>query len=174
MNAVAQRVLTAVVTLLAVLALSPVTAGADDVLTLTPTELVVIDRSLDGSRVRVTGEAIGEDLHADGDHRWVNILADGTAVGVFVSNDSADQIDVYGDHTHRGDTIEVVGTVNVACDEHGGEFDIHAEEFTVVAEGGTIDRPVAPWKGIVGVLAAVVAFIEMRVLGRVRERHLLV
>ena len=28
-------------------------------------------------------------------------------------------------------------TVNVACEQHGGEFDIHAEELTIVERGRT-------------------------------------
>ncbi len=162
-----------VVMLLAVAVLAlPLTANADDVLELTTAELVVIDRSLDGSRVRVTGEAIGEDLRASKHHRWVNLLDGSTAIGVFVTNELAEQVDVYGDHTHRGDVVEVVGILNIACDEHGGEFDIHAEEFKVIAEGGTIERPVAPWKGIAGLVAVVVALVEIRLLSYMRERDL--
>ena len=72
-------------------------------------------------------------------HRWVNVLGDGAAIGVYVTNELAEQVEIYGDHTHRGDSVEVVGIVNIACDQHGGEFDVHAEEFRVI-EPGDADR----------------------------------
>lgn len=158
--------------LIAAVLIAPLSAGADEAIELSTAELVVIDRSLNGALVRITGEAIGEDLHADKQHRWVNVLGDSTAIGVYVTNESAEQVDVYGDHTHRGDTVEVVGIVNIACDQHGGEFDVHAEEFAVVNEGETVPRPVAPWKGIAGVAAMAVALVELRYLRHRRERTL--
>lgn len=144
---------------------------ANDVIDMNVPGLVAIDRSLDGSMVSFSGEAIGEDLRADPGHRSVNVLEDGVAVGVYVTNEQAAQIEVFGDHGHRGATVHVIGRVNIACNQHGGEFDVHAEEFRVGAPGETIDRPINPAKAAAAALALTVAMVEARLYRRMRERQ---
>ncbi|MDO9107411.1 MAG: hypothetical protein Q7U89_00255, partial [Coriobacteriia bacterium] len=55
--------------LIAVLGLVPTVAYAETVMT--AGEVVAIDHALDGTRLTFQGEAVGEDLRADADHRWV-------------------------------------------------------------------------------------------------------
>jgi hypothetical protein len=138
---------------------------------LTPAELVVIDREMDGARVEIIGEAIGEDLHADADHRWVNLLGGGTAVGVWLTNTDASRIGRFGDYRATGETLKVTGIVNVACDAHGGEFDVHAEKVERIAPGVPTPHPVEPWKGFVALAGLALAGFEMRLFRRLKDRR---
>ncbi|MHB9003538.1 MAG: hypothetical protein ACYC6C_05680, partial [Coriobacteriia bacterium] len=119
----------------------------------------------------LTGEAIGEDLRADADHRWINLRSDGTAVGVYVTDAVAETITTYGTGKHIGDTITAIGTLNVACDTHAGEFDIHADRIELTRPGRPIENGPEWWKAAVGLLAAGVGFAEWRFLGRLRDRE---
>lgn len=160
-------------TLLAVaacLALAPAVAGATEATLLSPADVVAIDRARDGDVIRLSGEAIGEDLRAGATHRWVNVLGEGTAVGVWMTDADAAKVDTYGDHHSSGDLLEVVGTVNIGCDQHGGEFDVHARTVKVVLEGAPTPRPIAPWKGVVALLALSLAFIEVRLFRKYHDR----
>jgi hypothetical protein len=134
--------------------------GVDEPL-LSPDALVTIDRSRDGERVTVQGEAIGESLRADSGHRWVNVLGDSTAVGIFTTNADAAGIGNFGSYRHTGDIVRVTGILNVACDQHGGEFDEHAEVMEVVAVGTPTEHPIGWWKLFVVLVAAVVLVVEV-------------
>lgn len=133
----------------------------------TPDELIGIDRGLDGTRVTLEGEAIGEDLRADADHRWVNLLGESVAVGVYMRNADAALIDTFGSYKQSGDIVRVTGIVNIACDQHGGDFDVHAEIVQVISEGQPISRPPQMWK----LVLAAVFFAAFAVMAVVYSRR---
>lgn len=93
----------------------------------------------DGKTVTFRGEVIG--VMMKGDFAWVNILDNEVAIGVWCHAEDARKVSVIGDYRHVGDKVEVVGTFHMACPEHGGDLDIHADNFTVVAVGRELDRP---------------------------------
>lgn len=101
-------------------------------------ELVKNSADFDGAAVTFRGEVIG--ILVRGDSAWVNVLDNGVAIGVWCSANDAKKVSVVGDYTHIGDTVEVVGTFHMACPEHGGDLDIHAENFTVVSAGRELGR----------------------------------
>ena len=136
---------------------------------LAPDEVVESAAALDGEMLTLTGEAIGESLHADSTHRWVNVLGGGTAIGVFVLDSDAERISRFGDHSGVGDTVEVTGRFNRACEQHAGEMDIHAESLLVVSEGAPTNNPVEGWQGLAGAGLLLVALVEYRLLGYLRE-----
>lgn len=140
---------------------------------MSPADVVAIDRAQDGSVVIVEGEAIGEHLRARGGGRWVNILGEGVGLGIWVTDEMAEGIEYFGDHRHDGDIVRVVGIVNVACDQHAGEFDVHAESFSTIAVGGPREMEIQPIKGIVGGAGIVVAFFLWRLYRQRRERRML-
>jgi len=96
-------------------------------------DLVALPPSEEGRQVRIRGEAIGEALRSDPGYVWVNTLDEGVAVGVHIDRAQADSIDGYGDYNRTGSIIEVAGTFNVACEQHGGDLDIHARTLRVIA-----------------------------------------
>ena len=140
---------------------------------MSPAEVVAIDRALDGSVVIVEGEAIGEHLRARGGGRWVNILGDEVGLGIWVTDEMAEGIEHFGDHRYDGDIVRVVGTVNIACEQHAGEFDVHAESFAVIASGGPREMEIQPVKGFIGAAGMVIAFFLWQLYRRRRDRRML-
>jgi hypothetical protein len=104
----------------------------------------------DGATVSFAGEVVSEALHGGQDSVWVNVLSSGTAVGVWMPESLAADIERFGDWHHTGDQVRVVGVLNHACDMHGGDLDVHASEVDVVARGTERARPVKPWKAAAG------------------------
>ena len=155
---------------LVALALCAPTAAhaADD--PLTPGDVVEEPSTFDGASVVVQGEAIGDVLRADSEHRWVNVLGGGVAIGVYMPTAMADRIQHFGMYRTFGDTVAVSGIVNVACEQHGGEFDIHAEELEIVEAGGPRENPVNPWKLPIGLGLLALGLGEYRVY-RIRRNR---
>jgi hypothetical protein len=161
-----RRTTLAAVLLLLWLGMSPGLVLADE---LTPREIVEDVVRLDGMTVTTTGEAIGDRLHADDDHVWVNILGeDGLAIGIYLSNDDADRIGVFGDYSHQGDIVRVDGVVNAACDDHGGDLDIHASSFEIVSTGHEVEHEADPLVAVAGLALIGVAAVLFRVYRRRR------
>jgi len=138
----------------------------------TPAELILLDRARDGTRVTLEGEAIGEDLRADDDHRWVNLLGEAVAVGVYMHESDAAVIDAYGSYKHTGDVVRVTGILNIACDEHGGEFDVHAEIVQVVSEGAPVSRRPEWWKLVAAIGAGAIFVVQVLLYRRLRSGEL--
>jgi len=138
---------------------------------LTPAAVVALPNDSDGETILMQGEAIGESLRADDGHRWVNLLGDDVAVGVYMTAADAEKISSYGRHGSFGDSVRVIGVLNRWCPEHAGEFDIHATEVVIVSEGLERENPIQPWKAIVGIILAVVGFVEYQVFRHLRERR---
>lgn len=130
-------------------------------------ELIENSAGFDGMAVTFHGEVIGVMIR--GDFAWVNVLDNGYAIGVWVRAEDARKVSVTGDYRHIGDTVEVVGTFHMACPEHGGDLDIHADNFIVVAAGREIDRPISlPLAALSVVLMATAIFVTFY-LRRIRE-----
>jgi len=125
----------------------------------------------DGTIVTFRGEVIG--VITRGDYAWVNILDNGVAIGVWCRAGDARKVSVVGDYRHIGDNVELVGTFHMACPEHGGDLDIHADSFTVVAAGLELDRP--PSLLLVAlsaafVVAAIFTVFSLRHIRKEREK----
>ncbi|MDF2673017.1 MAG: hypothetical protein K0R09_1282 [Clostridiales bacterium] len=113
-------------------------ALADEKLTFN--ELVENGKVFDKKQVKISGEAIGEALKR-GSYTWINI-SDGTLpMGIWMRSEDADKVKVFGDYHNKGDLIEITGTFNRACSEHGGDMDIHADSVVMVKEGERIAHP---------------------------------
>jgi hypothetical protein len=123
--------------------------------------------SFDGKTVTFRGEAIGVMIR--GDYAWVNILDGDYAIGVWCRAENAENVSFIGDYSHTGDTVEVAGTFHMACTEHGGDLDIHADNFAIVAQGREVDRSTSlPLAALSIVLAAAAIFITFY-LWRIRN-----
>jgi hypothetical protein len=126
-----------------------------------------------GKTITFHGEAIGEVMKRD-DYAWIHLnddaymeqnVEEGAKLGgynsgmaVWVSADLTDQIDTYGDYKHEGTIVEVVGTFNGACKEHGGDMDIHATGLRILRAGHVVDDPVQLWKVLLAFGLIAVAF----------------
>jgi len=131
---------------------------------------VLIENSegFDGKTVTFQGEVIGV-MMRDG-NAWVNVYDNGYAIGIWCSAENAKQISFTGDYTHVGDTVLVSGTFHMACSEHGGDLDIHADNLIVTARGRELDRtPSWPLVGLAAVLMAVAIFLMIWLRRRRKE-----
>jgi opacity protein-like surface antigen len=125
-----------------------------------------------GKAVTFHGEAIGE-VMVRGDYAWIHLnddaymiknVEEGATLGgynsgmaVWLPASLTKKIDTYGDYQHEGSIVEVRGTFNGACREHGGDMDIHATSLDVMVRGHPVADPVPPWKAALAVVLAVVA-----------------
>lgn len=106
-------------------------------------DLAVADTYYDGQTVQVTGEVVGDNIRANlsGDKRWVTLESDGGTgyVSVYMSEEQAGNIDTFGEYGAVGTTLQVRGTYHLACRDHEGLSDLHAEVVSVVYPG--LDDP---------------------------------
>ena len=102
-------------------------------------DLAGADSYYDKQTVQVTGEVVGEAISVTGDpdHVWV-VLRDpgtGSTVTVFLRRSELHKIDAFGAYGSTGTTLRVRGQFNLACSQHEGESDVHAQVVSVVSEG---------------------------------------
>ena len=102
---------------------------------LSPAEVVWIAPEGDGEEIVVEGEAIGDVLRTVGGGKWVNILGDDVGLGIWMQDAMVEQITHLGHYQHTGDVLRIEGTLNRACPQHGGEYDVHASDVTVIQKG---------------------------------------
>lgn len=149
------------------------------------TELVDAPEAWDGLRITFVGEAVcgrmeradGVWLHLNDDAYMTMNVEEGAALGgfnsgmpIWVPSGVVEDVTLFGDHKHQGDICRVRGTFNAACEEHGGDMDIHAESVAVTSPGRRAADPVAAWKPpLVGLLGA--AAFSLWVLNRREERR---
>ncbi len=151
--------------------LVPAAAVAQEALPMRIPEVVARAAELDGQQVVFEGEAIGEALRADEDSVWVNVLASGAAIGVWMPREMARPIERWGGYRQTGDTVRVTGVVNLACDRHGGDLDVHATSLEVVERGTKRAETVRLRDGLVGAAGFALAAAALAVARRrsVRE-----
>ena len=102
------------------------------------TDLSTADTYYDKQTVQVTGEVVGDRITAgDGRHCWLQLASpsDSSTVSVYLTNESADKVDTYGAYGRKGTTLQVRGTFNLACPDHDGVSDLHAQVMTVTEKG---------------------------------------
>ena len=102
------------------------------------TDLSTADTYYDKQTVQVTGEVVGDRITAgDGRHCWLQLASpsDSSTVSVYLTNESADKVDTYGAYGRKGTTLQVRGTFNLACPDHDGTSDLHAQVVTVTEKG---------------------------------------
>lgn len=153
----------------ALLILLPSAALASEV---TSVELVEHPEVWDGEEVTFTGEAIG-DCMIRGGEAWLHVNDDRYATqpipagaapvgynsghAVVASPQMAAVVQVFGDHRHNGDLIEVTGVFNAACPVHGGDMDVHATAIRVVGRGSEIAEHLDRRRLVVLVVLSLVA-----------------
>jgi hypothetical protein len=135
-------------------------------------ELTSMKSGLDGAAVRFSGEVVSEALAGGDGHVWVNVLSEGVAVGVWLPRAGAVDLEAFGTWHRTGEIVEVVGTFNEACDEHGGDLDVHADGLVVTAGSQTRQHPISYWKIIGGVSGLVVGYAVLRRMWRREEMPL--
>ena len=118
-------------------------------------DLIENSKSIDNSKIILKGEAIGEAMNR-GKYSWVNISDGSTAMGIWLESGEAKDIKNFGKYGHKGDILEVTGTFNRACSEHGGDMDVHAISVKIIDAGGSVAIPISSNKKIISLMFAVI------------------
>jgi len=98
-------------------------------------EVVNNINELEGYKIKIRGEAIGDILDRKNGYGWVNINNNGSAIGVWASMDELNKIKNLGKYNQKGDILVVTGVANKTCDMHDGELDFHAVDVQIEKEG---------------------------------------
>ena len=136
------------------------------------TQLVEQPKRWDGKTITFRGEAIAERM-VRGDYAWIHLNDDGyylknveegsglhgynSGMPVWLPANLTDQLLTYGDYKHEGEVVEVRGTFNAACAQHGGDMDIHAVSLERVLPGRHAIDAVKPWKVVLGIALVLLA-----------------
>jgi hypothetical protein len=121
-------------------------------------DLIENGRYYDKKTVAVQGEAIGEILERE-DYAWVNINDKTNALGIWMPLKEAQKIQYFGDYKHKGDIVRITGTFHRACEEHGGDMDIHASTVEIVSRGNIVERRIASNKVMMSVILTLLTLI---------------
>jgi hypothetical protein len=139
----------------------------------TTEELVNDMPAYDGKEVTITGEAVGDVMLRDGGG-WVTVNDDiyatksieeggelsgytNLGIAVWAPGRELEQIHILGGYKNKGDRVRVTGVFNRACQEHGGDTDIHASVVEVLEPGYPISHPFAWWKLVLVLVLAAAA-----------------
>lgn len=104
-------------------------------------ELANADASLQGQRVQVVGEVVGDAIKSEEDPGKYWIMLSSTdpdkeaAISVLVDPSALQMIDSYGHYGQIGTILRVRGIFYLACPTHQGIVDIHSEYTQVVDKG---------------------------------------
>ncbi len=138
-------------------------------------DLSTADTYYDRQTVQVTGEVIGDTIEAGADdrHCWITLSSTGGAssVSVYMTDEAAAKIDSFGKYNVKGTTLQVRGTFHLACSEHDGASDIHAQVVTVTERGKAMPDAFDAWSFVPGVVAVVIGLALMAVFYVLRERQ---
>lgn len=107
--------------------------------------LVSANRALNNSEVSFVGEAVGDLVNAGEGYKWANISGTSNAViSVYMPDDLAKLIQNIGDYHETGTSLKITGTYHIACPEHEGELDVHANAAEVTDNGGPVTHMIVP------------------------------
>lgn len=138
------------------------------------TDLSTADTYYDKQTVQVTGEVVGDRITAgDGRHCWLQLASpsDSSTVSVCLTNESADKVDTYGTYGRKGTTLQVRGTFNLACPDHDGASDLHAQVVTVTEKGKATPDEFNINAFIPGAVTVMIGLAMMVVFYLLRERQ---
>lgn len=138
------------------------------------TDLSTADTYYDKQTVQVTGEVVGDRITAgDGRHCWLQLASpsDSSTVSVYLTNESADKVDTYGAYGRKGTTLQVRGTFNLACPDHDGVSDLHAQVVTVTEKGKATPDEFDINAFIPGMVTVMIGLAMMVVFYLLRERQ---
>lgn len=130
-------------------------------------DLIEKYKQYNNKSVVVTGEVIGEQMKR-GEYSWININDGTNAMGIWVKNDLAENIKIFGSYKNKGDIIQVKGVFHINCIEHGGDIDIHVDNLSIVESGYNISHPIKSTKKIVASVLTIISMILIFLYYRVK------
>ena len=139
-------------------------------------DLAGADAYFDGQTVQVVGETIGDKINADmtGQFCWITLASEDTlnnTISIYMSHEAAKSIDLYGRYGSTGTILQVQGTYHLACSEHEGISDIHAEHVNVVEKGKVAKASFDINAFIPGAIVVAIGVVMIIVYGALKERQ---
>ncbi|HOV94004.1 MAG TPA: hypothetical protein PLT87_03900 [Spirochaetales bacterium] len=151
--------------------LFPVFAQDDTLPLVTADQLIDDAAKWDGKRVEFEGEVIG-DIMARGGYVWINVLDGDSAIGIWLPKSLVPNIRFTGQYFAKGDKVEIHGIMHRACQDHGGDLDIHADYAAILEEGTKVLHPIQRDRLWWGITLGVASILSVG-FWRYRERQLL-
>lgn len=121
-------------------------------------ELIDKGKEYDNKVITLEGEAIGELLER-GENSFVNINDGSSAMGIYLKTIEGETIEYYGDYHNIGDRVKVEGVFHRACEEHGGDMDVHSNTIEIISKGYEVTHEIDRWKVILIVFLAPGVFL---------------
>jgi hypothetical protein len=118
-------------------------------------ELINNARQYDRKTVVYEGEVIG-DIMRRGEYAWINLYDGKNAIGIWINASLVKDIAYVGSYKTRGEIIEVTGIFNRACQEHGGDLDIHALAMRKISAGRPVQERLNTGKGNLAIVLLVI------------------
>jgi hypothetical protein len=135
------------------------TLGITFAQTVSSTELINHAKDYDNKTVVYAGEVIG-DIMVRNEFAWVNVNDGNNAIGIWLKKDLTKDIVYAGSYQTQGDGVEIVGIFHRACQEHGGDLDIHAQSLKKIHSGSkTFERLSAGKRNLILVLPGVLFIV---------------
>jgi hypothetical protein len=166
-----KALITALVTaLLAVLTLcvSPTAAFAEPDTTIAG--LTNAGQQLNGQKVTIQGEAVGDILAAESGYKWLTLRDGGASISVLVDEDDAAKVTRLGRYGQTGTRLEVTGVFEADCPEHDGLTDVHATKVVIIDEGSESASRLNVTELQVGGLLIIIGLCLLVLHRRLRER----
>lgn len=139
-------------------------------------ELAAADPYMDDQTVQVTGEVVGDRILAELDPSdcWIMLQStdkDDSEIAVFMPLSASESIDTYGAYGKRGTTLQVRGTFNLACVDHQGASDLHADSVAVISKGSVEDLEFNFMRLVPGLVLLLIGSLMLIVYDIMRERQ---
>lgn len=139
-------------------------------------DLQTADSYMEGQTVQVIGEVVGDLIASDYNPSecWITLQAnDGTYAEISVSMtlSQAKAIDLFGSYGKRGTTLQVRGPFSLACADHEGLTDIHADHVSVVSRGQATESQFDAQRFVPGLLLVALGAGLMALYWRLSERR---
>lgn len=137
-------------------------------------ELATADAYFDNQTVQIVGEVVGDNISAeiDGSYRWITLFDGmGSTIDTYMPRESAARIDSFGRYGVTGTSLQVRGTFHLACPEHEGLSDVHAENVVVMKAGGETPDEFNVQDFIPGAVLLGVGLLSVILYSYLRERQ---
>ena len=139
-------------------------------------ELAAADSYMDGQTVQVTGEVVGDRILAELDDAncWIMLQStdkNDSEIAVYMPLTASESIDTYGAYGKRGTTLQVRGIFNLACADHQGASDLHADSVAVVTKGSVEELDFNFMRLVPGLVLLLIGSLMLIVYDIMRERQ---
>lgn len=141
-------------------------------------DLINADPTYEGSTVQITGEVVGDAVHAleDPGKTWLTLSSTDEkapgSISVLVDDDDVRLVDTYGAFGTTGTILRVKGTYHLSCGEHEGIMDVHADSVSAVTEGQTYHEEFNFDDFVPGIFVCAVGLVLSIAYYIMRERNL--